>query len=139
MNRHPARKTGRSTLSCLALALCVLAPLAAVAAETPIPEVKIWAERPTVKENPFSSIGEPLTQIEVHYHVSYSDLNLAATADADLLRERVAEAAEMACADLDRLYPLPEPDRSCVRRAERNAMSQVDDAIQQAVQLAQTR
>jgi UrcA family protein len=110
-----------------------LASSAALAADPQAEaDVIVQAERATTKVVERTSAGIPIVQYELRYRVSYADLDLATSAGADTLKKRVHEAARSACTDLDRLYPLSEPDRSCARKAEDGATPQVADAIKLA-------
>lgn len=75
------------------------------------------------------STGAPIERITLTRHVSYADLDLAKTADADELKTRVGDMAKKACKQLDSLYPLLPSDPACVRSATDGAMEQVTQAI----------
>jgi UrcA family protein len=64
--------------------------------------------------------------------VTFADLDIATKVGADALKARVRKAAYALCQDLDRLYPMAEQDRSCVKKAEDGSMSQVNAAIRMA-------
>jgi UrcA family protein len=71
-----------------------------------------------------------LTKVSVSYGVSYEDLNLATPEGAAQLKARVRQAAEAACRELDRQYPLTNPKGArCVEPAVDEAMPQVRRAI----------
>jgi UrcA family protein len=104
-------------------------PSAETAAET---VVVIRAER--VNKVPERvRIGQvPVELYSLSYHVSYSDLDIGTEAGASALRRRVHDAATSACKDLTRMQPRVSRDRSCVRKAEDGAKSQLDTAINAA-------
>ena len=66
------------------------------------------------------------------YHVRFDDLDLTTSNGANALRERVIGAARHACDDLDKMHLGWSKDINCIRSAEKNARSQVEDAIKQA-------
>lgn len=123
---------GRTGFASLVLMAGVAASLAAMAAETEIGAVTIRAKRATEQVVGRTSSGVPIKSYELGYRVSYTDLDLTTSSGKDKLRERVREAASLACADLDKLYPLTPQDRSCASKAVDEAMSQVDAAIMAA-------
>ncbi|HEU4624569.1 MAG TPA: UrcA family protein [Steroidobacteraceae bacterium] len=134
------RNFRRSGYLLLVLATGALGSSAILAAEPGTEaQVTIRAERPTKQVVGRTSTGVPIEQYELSYRVSYSDLDLATSAGADALKARVSKAADMACKDLDKLYPLMEPDRSCARKAEEGAMSQVNSAIKMAQAQGETK
>lgn len=110
-----------------------LVSAAALAAEPQTEEeVVVQAERPTkqvLARTAGAVSGVPIVQYELRYRVSYADLDLATSTGANSLKTRVQEAAQSACADLDKLYPAADPDRSCARKAEEGAMPKVNEAI----------
>lgn len=118
-----------SILAPLLLVLGAAVSSAALATETDIGAVTVRAERATEKAAGRTSSGIPVVIYELGYRVSYVDLDLATPGGADALKERVREAAKSACTDLDRLYPLTATDRYCARKAEDDAMTQVNAAI----------
>ena len=121
-----SKKVRRAGLATLVLAAGALGSSTALAAE---PEVAVTVEAARANVVGRTGAGVPVVQYELRYRVSYADLDLATGAGADTLKKRVQDAARSACADLDKLYPLTEPDRSCARKAEDGAMSQVSTAI----------
>jgi UrcA family protein len=118
--------------ACLALALGALASSAALAAEPQVGDITVRAERATVEKVGRTSSGVPIRQYELGYTVSYGDLDLASEGGASALKQRVHEAAQSACADLDKLYPMVPPDRDCARNAEKEAAPEIDAAIEAA-------
>jgi UrcA family protein len=125
------RKKGRRA-GLTVLITSALVSAAAVAAEPQTEEVVVQAERPTQKvlaRTAGAVSGVPIVQYELRYRVSYADLDLATSTGANSLKTRVQQAAQSACADLDKLYPLADPDRSCARKAEEGAMPKVNEAI----------
>jgi UrcA family protein len=131
-------KESRAREVALILAGSLLASSTVFSAEPP-PEaqVTIRAERPTAKVVGYTNHGVPIEQYEISYHVTFSDLDLATPVGAQALKARVYKAADSLCKDLDKLYPLTEPDGKCVQKAQDGAMSQVNSAI--SVAQAQTK
>lgn len=120
----------QTCVSSLLLAAGVVASSAVLSAEEQTEaQVTIQAERPMSKVVRRTSSGLPVVLYQLRYHVSYSDLDLATSAGADTIKQRVRDAAKSACADLDRLYPPAQLDSSCIREAEDAAMSEVNKAI----------
>ena len=102
-----------------------------IAQETP--EVTVEAAR-TVQISRTSS-GVPIEEISLKRRVSYSDLDLAMEAGVATLEKRVTEAANGACKELDKMYPLTAPsEMSCSKAATDDAMKQVHAAVEKAMQ-----
>jgi UrcA family protein len=140
MITNTGNDTPRAVSAALILAAGALAASAVFAAEPRTDaQVTIHAERPTAKVVGHTSSGVPITVYQLTYHVSYRDLDLVTSGGADALKKRVREAADSLCKDLDKLYPMTEPDRSCARNAEEDAMSQVSTAIKVAQTQATTK
>lgn len=75
-------------------------------------------------------IGRPdipgrLVRVELRGQVSYSDLDLSIDSNANVLKQRVRDAARTVCSDLDKVYHLHESVSTCATRAEHDAMAQV--------------
>ena len=63
----------------------------------------------------------------------YADLDLTKEADAKQLRQRIDDMANVACDQLEALYPLAAPSSpDCVRQAIDGAMQQAHTAIEAA-------
>ncbi|HUO91537.1 MAG TPA: UrcA family protein [Rhizomicrobium sp.] len=78
--------------------------------------------------------GAPIEKTTVSEQVAYRDLDLSKSSDVDRLDERLKEAAESVCSELDRLsfsYS-GEVHRNCVRNALRSAGKEVDAAVASA-------
>ena len=61
--------------------------------------------------------------LQASYHVSYGDLDLTTDAGRTQLKERVETAADLACTEIERAYPLSTPDHlTCARKAAKKAM-----------------
>jgi UrcA family protein len=108
----------------------MFAATAANASDTPAAsDVTVQAERPTTKVVGRTAFA-PVILATVQYRVSYSDLDLSIPANAQLLKDRVRDAAREACGDLDKLYPVAATSASeCLRKTEQNAKPQVLSAI----------
>lgn len=119
-------------IAALAVAAGALASFPVLGAETEIGAVTIRAKRAIETEVGRTSSGVPVVMYELGYHVSYRDLDLSTAGGADALKQRVREAAAEACADLDKMYPLTEPDKGCANRAGDEAMEQAKAAIEAA-------
>jgi UrcA family protein len=107
---------------------------AAVAAEA-LTEIKIEVSRETKVETKIegrTSSGAAVEVISLSRRVGYSDLNLATHAGAMELERRVTEAAQGACKELDKLYPLTAKvgdSPACAKKAADAAMVQVHTAV----------
>lgn len=106
----------------------VVANSAAIA--QPIEEVIVTAPRTVHQTIGRSSItGAPIELISIARQVSYADLDLSKTSDANELEKRVDDTARDLCQELDKMYPLEPKDRNCVSKASDDARKQVDAAI----------
>ncbi|HJS92449.1 MAG TPA: UrcA family protein [Steroidobacteraceae bacterium] len=128
------RRTLRGVGSALLLGgLC----LTAAAFADNLPTITIGAGVVTKTAVGHSSLGAPLEQVSITHRVSYSDLDLTTVVGATELKQRVKEAAKMACKQLDDLYPLEAKNvNECTRTAIAQASSQVDSAISGAIREA---
>jgi UrcA family protein len=115
------------------------ASAAALAAEPPVEQVTIRAERPAAKVVGHEKNAAPIQEYQLAYHVTYSDLDINTSVGANALKARVRKAAYSLCENLDKLYPLAEPDSTCVQKAEDGATAQVNTAIKLAQAQGKTR
>lgn len=116
--------------SLLAILISTSVATGAIAADAPIAgHVTVQAERPTAKVVGRDTIGAPIEFVELRGRVSHSDLELSIPSNAKVLKQRVHDAAQGLCADLDQLYPITVGSTDCTRKAEDRAMPQVDSAI----------
>jgi UrcA family protein len=116
--------------SVLAACTLLLAATATIAADAPIAgHVTVQAERPTAKTVGRTPSGAPIGFVELRGRVSYSDLDLSIPSNAKVLKQRVHDAAQGLCANLDQLYPITVGTNDCTRKAEGGAMPQVDAVI----------
>ena len=78
-------------------------------------------------------LGAPVELALIRYRVSYADLDLATRAGARALEERINDAAQRACKDVESHVAASEvsqPDEpSCVKSAVDGAMRQAREAI----------
>ncbi len=123
------RILGTAGLALLLAATAALETPAAFAAETEIGAVTIRAQRLVEARVGRTSSGVPVVSYELTYKVGFDDLDLASAAGADALSQRVRDAAAAACADLDKMYPLVEPDRDCANKAAKEAMAEAEAVI----------
>lgn len=101
----------------------------------PVEEVTVTAPRvvkQTVVTGRSFATGAPIEETSISRTVSYADLDLVKTSDADELRTRVRDTAKDLCTELDKLYPLEPKDPDCVRKSVDRAMVQADNAIEDA-------
>lgn len=111
-------------------ALGALGSFAATAAESqPQEQIVVEAARSTATVVGRPDIPGRLVRVELRGQVSYSDLDLSVGSNANVLKQRVRDAARTICADLDKVYHLHESVSVCATRAEHDAMPQIADAI----------
>ena len=106
--------------------------LGSVAASAqPLKEIVVEAPR-VQKGVDRTSTGVPIDLISVTHRVSYSDIDISTSSGAQVLTQRVKDAAAAACKEIDKLYPLREPmpgSRSCTDAAADAASAQVKAAV----------
>lgn len=91
-----------------------------VVTATRVPEAKVVKPKP----------GSIMEKVSLTYGVGYNDLDLTTDKGKDELKGRVRQAAEDACAELDRQYPFAEPKGgACIEAAVDSAKEQVRKAI----------
>jgi UrcA family protein len=76
--------------------------------------------------------GGPIEIIAVTHHVSYRDIDIGTNSGAQVLEQRIKNAAKAACQEIDKLYPLKVPvasDPPCEKGAVDKAMVQARAAI----------
>lgn len=121
----------RAVLTGSLLFVTVFYSSVAVTAPRELEKITVWGGNPTVKVVGRTSIA-PIEETTLLYHVRFDDLDLTTSNGANALRERVIGAARHACDDLDKMHLRWSKDINCIRSAEKNARSQVEDAIKQA-------
>ncbi len=100
-------------------------------ADKPIEEIVVVAPR-VVAQREHLPFGRE--QINISYAVSYADLDLRKTEDSRELQNRIREAADDICEQLESLAPHGAPSRSgCVREATQKAMADAKQAIDAAI------
>lgn len=106
--------------------------LGSVAASAqPLKEIVVEAPR-IQKGVGKDAVGASIDQISVTHRVSYSDIDISTSSGAQVLTQRVKDAAAAACKEIDKLYPLREPmpgSRSCTDAAADAASAQVKAAV----------
>lgn len=74
-----------------------------------------------------NQVGGPSQQVILRRGASYKDLDLSTPAGAQELHKRIEQVAASLCAELDKLYPLDEPQaRECTRVAVKGASAEAD-------------
>ena len=102
---------------------------AAAAADT-LPTINIEASVVNKKVIEMSSSGIPTEEVTVTRRISYADLDLKTHAGTQALQARIEKAAELACKQLDELYPLEQEEApTCVKSSIKDADRQVQEAI----------
>jgi UrcA family protein len=95
-----------------------------------LPTINIQASVVSKKIIGMSSSGVPTEEVTVTRRVSYADLDLKTYSGAQALKQRVKEAAKLACKQIDKLYPLEQSDTpNCIKESVVEADRQVDEAI----------
>lgn len=70
--------------------------------------------------------GAPEQVVVMRRGVNYSDLNLKTAEGQAAMETRIKETATALCKELDKMYPLQDPQKSdCVRDAVRSGMAEV--------------
>lgn len=106
-------------------------------ADNKLPTITISASVTSKKIISTSSSGVPTEEVSVTRRVSYSDLDLSTYAGTAALKQRVKDAAQLSCKQLDELYPLEQPAaRACVNEAVAAANEQIEAAITAAQRTA---
>jgi len=116
-----------SLVSSLALAAAWLVAAGAQAQTQPhtVREIVITSPRVVHERIGRSSNGAHEELISLSHRITYDDLDLSKTADLATLRNRVREAAELGCQQLEKIYPLSNHDPDCVKKAVGRAMPQI--------------
>ncbi|MHB1871307.1 MAG: UrcA family protein [Steroidobacteraceae bacterium] len=95
-----------------------------------LPTISIQASVVNKKVIEMSGSGIPTEEVTVTRQVSYADLDLRTHAGTQALKERVKKAAELACKQIDELYPLEQGEApTCIKQSVEMADSQVHEAI----------
>jgi len=124
----------KSSLSKLAISTAAFGLLCGAAIAQEIQEVQVQATRAVnTKLVGRSSSGVPIVEMSLTYRVSLADLNLATNSGANEAARRVNDAAEAACKELNRQFPLATPrDGGCAKAAKNAAMVKVHELVASA-------
>jgi len=96
-------------------------------------EVVVEAARPQVTHS--TANGFPIDVITIRHRVSYKDIDISTNAGAEVLQQRIKDAAKEACKDIDKLYPnvfVSSGVAVCEKAAIDDAMVQANAAIANA-------
>ena len=118
----------------VALAVAAAAVAVAYGASAAEPATEVIVEAPKIAHSTehVASLGARVQVASVRYRVSYGDLNLATPAGAQVLEQRIHEAAARACKDIDAIIapgPPTQDNPPCVKSAVDGGMRQAQDAI----------
>ena len=103
-------------------------------------QVTVTATRPTTQIAGRSTIGADVQIISMSGTVKYSDIDISTRAGAAALENRIRAAAKAECEELDKHYPLTQPDSDhCTKEAVRNAMPGMHAAIDAAEKKAKSK
>ncbi len=103
----------------------LLAAEAPALAQTTVREIVVESPKVVRETIGHSSSGAREEQISLSHRITYSDLDLSRTADVEVLRTRVRDAAKLGCDQLQNIYPLAPHDPECVRKAIKRATPQL--------------
>ena len=122
-------------LACLAIAANAAAALAQGSDPAAAQEITVEAPRSIPGRTEIAPhTGAPVVTTYVRIAVLYGDLDLATERDADRLLTRLANVANSACYELDRLHPFT-PDADCAAKAAASSK----DAARRAIAAARAR
>jgi UrcA family protein len=112
----------------------VAAGLAIASAPSFAQQQEIIVEAPRIQvARPPSYAGDvPVDVITVSHVVSYSNIDISTSSGAQVLKQRIADAAKAACKDIDTAYPNRRPiagDPPCEKGAIDAAMVKANAAI----------
>jgi len=95
-------------------------------------EIIVQSPRIQVARQP-SHVGDlPVDVITVSHVVSYGNIDISTSSGAQVLKQRIADAAKAACKEIDAAYPNRQPitgDPQCEKAAIDAAMVQANAAI----------
>ena len=95
-------------------------------------EIIVQSPRVQVARPPSYAGDIPVDVITVSHVVSYSNIDISTSSGAQVLKQRIADAAKAACKEIDAAYPNRKPingDPSCEKAATDAAMVQANAAI----------
>jgi UrcA family protein len=118
----------RTAMGAMALGLAVVsAPLFAEEQEIIVQSPRVEVARSG------SYVGaRPVDVITVSHIVSYSNIDISTSSGAQVLKQRIADAAKAACKEIDVAYPTRQPvtgEPACEKAATDAAMVQANAAI----------
>ena len=100
-------------------------------------ELTVTGSRVVITPVGIDYVGAPLKDVSMSYHVGVAGLDLNTAAGAAALDKRVLHAARLACADIERMYPVSKPASSpCVNLAVTRARAQVQELLASARRFA---
>lgn len=95
-------------------------------AEAEMEEIVVTGRRIVTRTVTRTPIGANVSEMTLSYRVGYGDLDLRTNAGRSELERRVADAAQAACKEIGRVYPMAEPDDAeCTRITRSRAMERV--------------
>jgi UrcA family protein len=95
-------------------------------------EIIVQSPRVQVARPPSYAGEVPVDVITVSHVVSYGNIDMSTSSGAQVLRQRITDAAKAACKEIDAAYPNRKPisgDPSCEKAATDAAMVQANAAI----------
>ena len=88
--------------------------------------ITVVAPREMVKTVGHSATtGAPIEEVSLSFTVSYAGLDLANSSDYAEIEKRIKDTAAEACKQLDKMYPLDEPDEGCAARVADTGMAEL--------------
>ncbi len=112
----------RRNLSSMAALICAAAILSTGAIAQELEGIEVQAS--SIEKSEVRNTGNSKEYLlELSYRVTYGDLDLATETGRAQLKERVEQAADLACKEIERAYPLSTPDhRKCAYDTTAKAM-----------------
>lgn len=115
----------KGVLSSRLLLCCVAAVLATGSIAQEIEGVRVEATRVEKSEVRTPGILNDL-ELRASYRVTYGDLDLTTREGRTELNQRIYEAADLACREIEKVYPFARPAHDqCAREAAHAAKSQI--------------
>jgi len=116
----------------LATTCSTLALAAGVVLADPMQEIVVEAAAPVHHATGAADAGggASVDLLSVQYHVHVGNLDLNKPADMDAVKQKVQEAAQKACADIQKQYPARQmsDEKACVDGAVSRAMARAQKA-----------
>ena len=122
----------------VAVGLFAAVLVSSISAAQQVEEVTVQASRIIQQHAGHTSTGIPIVDVSLSYGVSYAGLDLVSHDGVMQLERLVNEAAQQACKELSRQYPLDAKpgDAECAKMAADKAMIKVHELAASAGKIA---